>query len=117
MFDLVMTVPRPDAVNAVYEAGLRLSQRERLAWIKETGEFPVTEDALAAQLLAEIEQAEGRELVELSKEETDRYIVELSSRLSERIQKEFPDHHGRGREILEEMRAQYSWPHYGRRAS
>lgn len=107
MFDLVKTAPQADAVHAVYEATLRLSQRERLAWIKETSAFPVTENQLAAKLLLEIEQAEARDLAELSKEETDRYIVEISAVLEERRRKESPIDEERGKALLEEMQAEY----------
>lgn len=115
MFDLVMTVPRPDAVIAVHEASVRLSQRERLVYIRQTAAFPVTENELAAQLLAEIEQAEGKHLAELTKSETDRYIIEMSDLLSARIRAEFPPNEARAKQLLAEMRAAYEERYPARR--
>ena len=115
MFDLLKTLSRGDAVRAVYEAQLRLSQRERLAWIKESATFPVTDDPLAAELLAEIERQEGKHLADLSRPETEQYILALSSALEGVPRDGPPVDPRRARELLDELRRDYSGPHFGRR--
>lgn len=115
MFEIIMTAPTFDALRAVHEASLRLSQRERLEYIRETAAFPVTKDELAAWLLSEIEQAEGRELADLTKSETDRYITRMSDMISSRISEEFPLDPKRGKEVLAEMRAAYDERYAARR--
>lgn len=117
MFDVMKTRFREDAVSAVHEAGLRLSQRERLAWIKESAHFPVTADPLAAELLAEIEREEGKHLADLTKSETDRYILALSSALDELPREHPPVDPARARELLDELRRDYGGPHFGRRCA
>jgi hypothetical protein len=116
MFDILNSVPMGDAVLAVHEATLRLHQRERLEGLKGSN-LPLTENALAAQLLAEIAEVEGRHPADLSREELSRYIVKVSDTLERRMQAERPPNPARGEEILKEMRAAYSWPHYGRRVA
>lgn len=116
MFEILKQVPEGDAIDAAYETTLELYQRERLATRKLRG-LPLTKNPLAAQLLDEIGEAEGKHVADLPKETTDRYIVEVSQTLQRRLREAHPDDSGRGEAILEEMRAQYSWPHYGRRAS
>lgn len=115
MFDRVKTLSRDAAVPAIYEAQLRLRQRERLAWIKESASFPVTDDPLAAELLAEIERREGKHLADLSRPETERYILALSSALDGVPREGPPADPARARELLDELRRDYGGPHFGRR--
>ena len=115
MFESIVTEPTFDALRAVHEASLRLSQRERLEYIRETAAFPVTTDEFAARLLAEIEQAEGRELADLTKSETDRYIIQMSELIHKRISEEFPLDPEHGKKVLAEMRAAYDERYAARR--
>jgi DNA-binding transcriptional MerR regulator len=114
MFEILNEVPEDDAIDAVYETTLQLYQRDRLGTLRDRG-FPLSENALAVQLLDEISEAEGKHVADLPKEETDRYIVEVSQTLRRRLRE---DHTGaeraRAEAILAEMRVQYAWPHYGR---
>lgn len=116
MFEILNEVPKADAIHAVYEATQQLYQRDRLATRKLRG-IPLSEDDLAVRLLNEISEVEGKHVADLPKEKTDNYIVEVTDVLLRRLREERQDDSGRGEAILEEMRAQYSWPHYGRRAS
>lgn len=114
MFDLIRTVPRFDALRGVHEAAIRLGQRERLAWIKETAAFPVTDNPIAAQLLGEIERVEGRHLADLSQEETERYAAQLRNVLDSLPREGPPISEARAQALLEELRRDYGGPHYGR---
>jgi hypothetical protein len=116
MFEILKEVPKANAIHAVYEATLQLYQRDRLGTHRDRG-FPLSEDELAVKLLDEISEVEGKHVADLPKEKTDRYIVEVTDVLLRRLREERPDDAGRGEALLEELRAQYSWPHYGRRAS
>jgi hypothetical protein len=113
MFEILNEVPEGDAVHAAYEATLQLYQHDRLGTLRDRG-FPLSEDPLAVQLLDEITAAEGKHVADLPKEKTDRYIVEVVEVLQRRLREADPDPSGRGEAILEEMRVQYAWPHYGR---
>ncbi|HEX8360633.1 MAG TPA: hypothetical protein VF613_11010 [Longimicrobium sp.] len=116
MFEILNEVPEGDAIQAVYETTLQLYQRDRLGTHRDRG-FPLSENKLAVRLLDEISEVEGKHVADLPKEKTARYIVEVTEVLQRRLREAHPDPTGRGEAILEEMRAQYSWPHYGRRAS
>lgn len=116
MFEILNEVPEGAAIHAVYETTLQLYQRDRLETHRDRG-IPLSEDELAVKLLDEISEAEGKHVADLPKEETDNYIVEVTDVLLRRLREARPDDGERGEAILEEMRAQYSWPHYGRRAS
>lgn len=113
MFEILNQVPEDDAVEAVYETTLQLYQHDRLGTLRDRG-FPLSENALAVQLLDEISEVEGTHVADLPKETTKRYIVEVSEVLHRRLREADPDPEGRGEAILEEMRVQYAWPHYGR---
>ncbi len=113
MFEILNEVPEGEAIHAVYEATLQLYQRDRLGTRRDLG-CPLSDNALAVQLLDEIGEVEGKHVADLPKEKTDSYIVEVSQVLQRRLREADPDHEGRGEAILEEMRVQYAWPHYGR---
>lgn len=114
MFEILNQVPEDDAVEAVYEATLQLYQHDRLGTLRDRG-FPLSENALAVQLLDEISEVEGTHVADLPKEKTKRYIVEVSEVLHRRIrEKHTPEDEAQGEAILAEMRVQYAWPHYGR---
>lgn len=107
MFELILTEPTSNAMRAVHEASLRLSQRARLEYIRETAAFPVTTNELAARLLADIQQAEGKELADLTEAETDGYIREMNRLIQGRLKPEVPVSEEHGQALLAEMRAAY----------
>jgi hypothetical protein len=114
MFEILNQVPEDDAVEAVYETTLQLYQHDRLGTLRDRG-FPLSENALAVQLLDEISKAEGKHVADLPKEKTGHYIVEVSEVLQRRLRAGTShDDEARAEAILEEMRVQYAWPHYGR---
>jgi len=113
MFEILNEVPEGEAVHAVYETTLQLYQHDRLGTLRDGG-CPLSENKLAARLLDEISEVEGKHVADLPKETTKRYIVEVSEVLERRLREAHPDPDGRGEAILEEMRVQYAWPHYGR---
>lgn len=111
MFEILNEVPEGEAIHAVYETTLQLYQHDRLGTLRDTG-CPLSENKLA--VLDEISEAEGKHVADLPKEKTDSYIVEVSEVLERRLREADPDPEGQGEAILEEMRVQYAWPHYGR---
>ncbi|HEY0151038.1 MAG TPA: hypothetical protein VGB92_03510 [Longimicrobium sp.] len=113
MFEILNEVPEGDAVHAVYEATLQLYQHDRLGTLRDRG-CPLSENKLAVQLLDEISKFEGKHVADLPTEETKRYIVEIVEVLQRRMREAYPDPDGEGEAILEQMRVQYAWPHYGR---
>ncbi|MBD0321114.1 MAG: hypothetical protein ICV87_12315 [Gemmatimonadetes bacterium] len=113
MFEILNKVPEGDAIHAAYEATLQLYQHDRLRNLRDRG-FPLTDNEVAAQLLDEIGEVEGKHVADLPKEKVSRYIVEIVEVLMRRLRKENPLSDARGAEILAEMRVQYAWPHYGR---
>ncbi|HEX8670754.1 MAG TPA: hypothetical protein VF710_02650 [Longimicrobium sp.] len=114
MFEILNQVSEDDAVEAVYEATLQLYQHDRLGTLRDRG-FPLSENALAVQLLDEISEVEGTHVADLPKEKTSRYIVEVSEVLHRRIREGLSEADlAQGEAILAEMRVQYAWPHYGR---
>jgi hypothetical protein len=114
MFEILNEVPEGDAIHAVYETTLQLYQHDRLGTLRDRG-YPLSENALAVQLLDEISEVEGKHVADLPKEETDRYIVEVSEVLHRRLREKHSDADvARAEAILEDMRVQYAWPHYGR---
>ncbi|HLL84823.1 MAG TPA: hypothetical protein VK420_19295 [Longimicrobium sp.] len=114
MFEILNQVPEDDAVEAVYEATLQLYQRDRLGTRRRLGD-PLSENALAVQLLDEIGEAEGMHVADLPKEKTDSYIVQVSEVLHRRIREGLSEaDEAQGEAILAEMPVQYAWPHYGR---
>lgn len=113
MFEILNQVPEGDAIHASYEATLELYQHDRLRGRRDRGD-PLTDNALAAQLLDEIGEVEGKHVADLPKEKVSSYIVEIVDVLMRRLRKDNPISDARGEEILAEMRVQYAWPHYGR---
>jgi hypothetical protein len=114
MFEILNEVPEGDAIHAVYETTLQLYQRDRLGTRRDRG-FPLSENKLAVQLLDEIGEVEGKHVADLPKEKTDHYIVEVSQTLRRRLRAKHTEaDEARAEAILEEMRVQYAWPHYGR---
>lgn len=114
MFEILNEVPEGEAIHAVYETTLQLYQHDRLGTLRDRG-FPLSENALAVQLLNEISDVEGQHVADLPKETTKRYIVEVSEVLQRRLREKHSDaDKARAEATLEEMRVQYAWPHYGR---
>ena len=86
-FEILNEVPEGDAIHAVYEATLQLYQHDRLGTLRDRG-YPLSENALAVQLLDEVSEAEGKHVADLPKEKTKRYIVEVSGVLRRRLARE-----------------------------
>ncbi|HEU4451573.1 MAG TPA: hypothetical protein VFR81_00895 [Longimicrobium sp.] len=120
MFEILRTVPDGVAVKAVYRASLELYRRARIGNWREDADIdaPVrlprplhaataTEAQVIGNLLAEIEEMEGKPLRALSQRVAAKYIIQLSEIQSEKTRSR-PDYDpDLGQTLLEELRRDY----------
>lgn len=118
MFDILKQAEDGVATEAVYLAGLRMRERRAYPdWRKwlvlRTGE-PVFPSApqVAAKLIAEIEKAAAKPLAELSEPELFPYHRRIDEIMSARHAREHPYPDPIGERLLEELRRDYSGPHW-----
>lgn len=115
MFEMITRVPRDEMIEAVYEAGLRMTQRERARGLKQNGS-PVTSNELAARLIAEVQEAAGKHVADLTDEELDLYIPLLSRTMFARLRAERTADPTRAEAALRSMRTEYGAPEHGEAA-
>lgn len=120
MFEILKAVPDGVAVASVYRAGLELFRRARLGnWrddpdIDAPGRLPRPLDPAAAtaaqvigNVLAEVENAEEKQLRDLSEQVAGRYIKELGEIMMARLRSRPDRDPKRGKALLEELRRDY----------
>lgn len=116
MFDLLRTVKREVATEAVYFAGLRIREREFIPdwrrWLPlrpGSPTFPESVD-VAAQLLTEIEEQAGKPLERLTDAEIEPYHQSIHEVMDERYAAERRSDPARGDRVLESLRREYGNP-------
>jgi hypothetical protein len=113
MFDLLNEVPRGVATEAIYFAGLRISERVRFPdwrrWLPlRPGDptYPESVDA-AAKLIEELEARTGKPLAELADAEVEPVWREARRVMSARYDREIPHDPVVGERVLADLRSRY----------
>lgn len=116
MFEVLKSVRREVATEAVYLAGLRLRERGAFAdwrrWlVTRTGDpvFPASV-GVAVKLLEEMEIRAARPLAEFSDAEARTFQRRIHDIMDARYAAAYPDPDGVGERILEELRRDYGRP-------
>jgi hypothetical protein len=111
MFEILNRVSEGEMIEAVYEAGLRMTQRDRAEGRKQHGR-PLTENPIAAQILDDVQRDAGKHVADLSDAELDHYIPRLSAMMFGRLRAGRPGDPERAEATLQEMRATYRPPYH-----
>jgi hypothetical protein len=116
MFEILRTVQREIATEAVYLAGLRMREREFIddwrRWLPlrpGNPTFPASLD-VAATLIEEIEQRTAKRLEQLSEAELEPYRRCIHQVMDRRYARQRSGDPTVGRRILEELRRDYGRP-------
>ncbi len=116
MFDLLRTVKREVATEAVYFAGLRISERDFIPdwrqWLPVRPGNPTFPESVevAAQLISEIEERAGKPLGQLTDAEIAPYRQSIHEVMDERYAAERRNNSTRGDRALERLRREYGEP-------
>ena len=118
MFEILNTVKRQVATEAVYLAGLRMREREFIddwrRWLPlRSGRptFPTSLD-VAARLIEEIELRTTRPLEQLTEAELEPYWRSIRQVMDRRYAQTRSSNPAVGRRILEELRRDYGRPEW-----
>lgn len=130
MFDFLKEIPEDVAGGVTYFASLFLFDPR---WLPEDERDPVRmaegaiqavrmsakpeEVEFTARAFEEIERAEGKRIVDFSREEAGKYISMMSDIMSERRRSAPGYDPGRGQRLLEELRRDYANPSRRRHAA
>jgi hypothetical protein len=116
MFDLLRTVRREVATEAVYFAGLRISERDFIPdwqrWLPVRPGNPTFPESVevAAQLLREMEERAGKPLGCLTDAEIAPYQRSIHEVMDERYAETRSGDPGLGDRVLDELRREYGEP-------